>query len=128
MIVSVGVESAIGFQLRLPQTGPSFCERSEPDSNPEGVPAFSSGSRGLSGLTSDGKPDSRVYMMARQAHFIEIEIDTETGEIKFENEDEPLVIYLGGWGNDPRSEAPMLQEIAAVADDLEQRYFTTDEH
>ena len=24
--------------------------------------------------------------------------------------------------------APMLQEIAAVADDLEQRYFTTDEH
>lgn len=26
--------------------------------------------------------------------------------------DDPLICYLGGWGNDPRSEAPMLQEIA----------------
>jgi CO/xanthine dehydrogenase Mo-binding subunit len=35
----------------------------------------------ITGLTSDGKPDSKLYMMSRQAHFIEIEVDTETGEI-----------------------------------------------
>ncbi len=37
------------------------------------------------GLTSDGKPDSRQYVMARQAHFIEIEVDTETGQVDFSN-------------------------------------------
>jgi xanthine dehydrogenase molybdenum-binding subunit len=36
---------------------------------------------GITGLTSEGKPDPRLYMMSRQAHFIEIEVDTETGEI-----------------------------------------------
>jgi CO/xanthine dehydrogenase Mo-binding subunit len=36
---------------------------------------------GITGLTSDGKPDSRLYMMSRQAHFIEVEVDTETGEL-----------------------------------------------
>jgi xanthine dehydrogenase molybdenum-binding subunit len=35
----------------------------------------------LDGLTSDGKPDPRLYVMSRQAHFIEVEVDTETGEI-----------------------------------------------
>jgi xanthine dehydrogenase molybdenum-binding subunit len=30
-------------------------------------------------LTVEGKPDSRSLFMARQAHFIEIEVDTETG-------------------------------------------------
>ncbi len=39
----------------------------------------------LSGLTSDGKPDSRLYMMSRQAHFIEVEVDTETGEVAVVN-------------------------------------------
>jgi len=39
----------------------------------------------ITGLISDGKPDPRLYMMSRQAHFIEIEIDPETGEIEFEN-------------------------------------------
>ena len=29
---------------------------------------------GISGLTSDGKPDPRLYVMSRQAHFIEIEV------------------------------------------------------
>ena len=36
---------------------------------------------GLSGLTSEGKPDPRLYVMSRQAHFIEVEVDTETGEV-----------------------------------------------
>ncbi|MDM7998103.1 MAG: molybdopterin-dependent oxidoreductase [Acidobacteriota bacterium] len=35
----------------------------------------------LYGLTSDGKPDPELYAMARQAHFIEVEVDTETGVI-----------------------------------------------
>lgn len=39
----------------------------------------------ISGLTSDGKPDPRQYVMARQAHFIEIEVDTETGQMDFRN-------------------------------------------
>lgn len=39
----------------------------------------------ITGLTSDGRPDPKLYMMSRQAHFIEIEVDTETGEIAFLN-------------------------------------------
>ena len=35
----------------------------------------------LTGLTSEGKPDTQLYVMSRQAHFIEVEVDTETGEI-----------------------------------------------
>jgi CO/xanthine dehydrogenase Mo-binding subunit len=35
----------------------------------------------LYGLTVDGKPDPDLYAMARQAHFIEIEVDIETGMI-----------------------------------------------
>jgi CO/xanthine dehydrogenase Mo-binding subunit len=35
----------------------------------------------LTGLTSGGKPDSRLYFMSRQAHFIEVEVDEETGEV-----------------------------------------------
>jgi CO/xanthine dehydrogenase Mo-binding subunit len=37
----------------------------------------------ISGLTSDGKPDPHLYIMARQAHFIEIEVDSETGQVDF---------------------------------------------
>jgi CO/xanthine dehydrogenase Mo-binding subunit len=33
----------------------------------------------ISGLTMDGKPDPNLYVMGRQAHFIEVEVDTETG-------------------------------------------------
>jgi CO/xanthine dehydrogenase Mo-binding subunit len=39
----------------------------------------------IAGLTSEGKPDSRQYVMARQAHFIEIEVDIETGQVDFSN-------------------------------------------
>jgi CO/xanthine dehydrogenase Mo-binding subunit len=35
----------------------------------------------LSGLTADGKPDLTKYVMGRQAHFIEVEVDTETGMV-----------------------------------------------
>jgi xanthine dehydrogenase molybdenum-binding subunit len=35
----------------------------------------------ITGLTSGGQPDSRLYFMSRQAHFIEVEVDTETGEV-----------------------------------------------
>jgi CO/xanthine dehydrogenase Mo-binding subunit len=35
----------------------------------------------VSGLTLDGKPHSQMYIMSRQAHFIEVEVDTETGEV-----------------------------------------------
>lgn len=35
----------------------------------------------LAGLTSGGKPHSRTYAMCRQAHFIEVEVDTETGKV-----------------------------------------------
>ena len=39
----------------------------------------------ITGLTSDGKPDKHLYMMSRQAHFIEVEVDTETGEVAVVN-------------------------------------------
>lgn len=35
----------------------------------------------LYGLTMDGKPHPDLYAMARQAHFIEVEVDTETGMV-----------------------------------------------
>ncbi|MCL2878576.1 MAG: molybdopterin-dependent oxidoreductase, partial [Acidobacteria bacterium] len=35
----------------------------------------------ITGLTLDGAPHSRMYIMSRQAHFMEVEVDTETGEI-----------------------------------------------
>jgi xanthine dehydrogenase molybdenum-binding subunit len=35
----------------------------------------------LDGLTSEGKPDPKLYFMSRQAHFIEVEVDTETGVV-----------------------------------------------
>ncbi len=35
----------------------------------------------LYGLTADGKPDPELYAMARQAHFIEVEVDPETGMV-----------------------------------------------
>ena len=39
----------------------------------------------LSGMTSEGKPDWRTYAMSRQAHFIEVEVDTETGQVDVTN-------------------------------------------
>jgi CO/xanthine dehydrogenase Mo-binding subunit len=36
----------------------------------------------LSGLTVDGKPDATMYVMGRQAHFIEVAVDTETGMVE----------------------------------------------
>jgi len=36
-------------------------------------------------LTMDGKPDSTWYAMGRQAHFIEVEVDTETGMVDVSN-------------------------------------------
>jgi CO/xanthine dehydrogenase Mo-binding subunit len=35
----------------------------------------------LTGLRSEGKPDPWIYIMPRQAHFIEVEVDTETGTV-----------------------------------------------
>jgi xanthine dehydrogenase molybdenum-binding subunit len=35
----------------------------------------------LAGLTSEGKPDAQLYFMSRQAHFVEVAVDAETGEI-----------------------------------------------
>jgi CO/xanthine dehydrogenase Mo-binding subunit len=34
-------------------------------------------------LTMDGKPDPNLYVMGRQAHFVEVEVDTETGSVDF---------------------------------------------
>lgn len=39
----------------------------------------------ISGLTLNGKPHPNMYVMSRQAHFIEVEVDTETGEITVTN-------------------------------------------
>ncbi len=39
----------------------------------------------ISGLTSEGKPDSTMYIMSRQAQFIEVEVDTETGQVAVTN-------------------------------------------
>jgi xanthine dehydrogenase molybdenum-binding subunit len=36
----------------------------------------------LYGLTVDGKPEPELMPMARQAHFIEVEVDTETGHVE----------------------------------------------
>jgi xanthine dehydrogenase molybdenum-binding subunit len=35
----------------------------------------------VTGLTFEGKPHSQTYIMSRQAHFMEVEVDTETGEV-----------------------------------------------
>jgi CO/xanthine dehydrogenase Mo-binding subunit len=35
----------------------------------------------VSGLTLNGKPHPAMYIMSRQAHFMEVEVDTETGEV-----------------------------------------------
>lgn len=39
----------------------------------------------LSGLKLEGKPHQRQYFMPRQAHFIEVEVDTETGLVDVVN-------------------------------------------
>jgi len=39
----------------------------------------------ITGLTSDGKPDPTFYVMGRQAHFVEVEVDTETGLVDVTN-------------------------------------------
>jgi CO/xanthine dehydrogenase Mo-binding subunit len=39
----------------------------------------------ITGLTSDGKPDPTLYVMGRQAHFIEVEVDPETGQVDVTN-------------------------------------------
>jgi CO/xanthine dehydrogenase Mo-binding subunit len=39
----------------------------------------------VSDLTVDGKPDPTMYVMGRQAHFIEVEVDPETGVIDVRN-------------------------------------------
>jgi CO/xanthine dehydrogenase Mo-binding subunit len=36
-------------------------------------------------LTVDGKPDPTLYVMGRQAHFIEVEVDTEIGIVEVTN-------------------------------------------
>jgi CO/xanthine dehydrogenase Mo-binding subunit len=35
----------------------------------------------VTGMTFDGKPHMQQYIMSRQAHFMEVEVDTETGEV-----------------------------------------------
>jgi CO/xanthine dehydrogenase Mo-binding subunit len=35
----------------------------------------------VSGLTLNGKPHPQLYIMSRQAHFLEVEVDVETGEV-----------------------------------------------
>jgi CO/xanthine dehydrogenase Mo-binding subunit len=35
----------------------------------------------ITGLTLHGKPHPEMYIMSRQAHFMEVEVDTETGEV-----------------------------------------------
>jgi CO/xanthine dehydrogenase Mo-binding subunit len=35
----------------------------------------------VTGLRFNGKPHPQMYIMSRQAHFIEVEVDTETGEV-----------------------------------------------
>ncbi len=39
----------------------------------------------VTGLTLNGKPHPETYIMSRQAHFIEVEVDTETGEVVVTN-------------------------------------------
>ncbi|NLT68717.1 MAG: molybdopterin-dependent oxidoreductase [Acidobacteria bacterium] len=40
---------------------------------------------GVTGLTLNGKPHPQMYIMSRQAHFLEVEVDTETGEVVVTN-------------------------------------------
>jgi len=39
----------------------------------------------ISGLQSGGKPDPQLHFMTRQAHFIEVAVDTETGLVEVSN-------------------------------------------
>jgi CO/xanthine dehydrogenase Mo-binding subunit len=39
----------------------------------------------VTGLTLNGRPHPQLYIMSRQAHFMEVEVDTETGEVLVTN-------------------------------------------
>jgi xanthine dehydrogenase molybdenum-binding subunit len=39
----------------------------------------------ITGLRSEGRPDHQLHIMTRQAHFIEVEVDTETGWVEIAN-------------------------------------------
>jgi len=39
----------------------------------------------INSMTVDGRPDSTMYVMGRQAHFIEVEVDAETGKVDVTN-------------------------------------------
>ena len=39
----------------------------------------------VSGLTLNGQPHPQMYIMSRQAHFMEVEVDAETGEVSVTN-------------------------------------------
>jgi CO/xanthine dehydrogenase Mo-binding subunit len=39
----------------------------------------------LTGLKSEGESDQPLCFMARQAHFLEVEVDTETGQVEVTN-------------------------------------------
>jgi CO/xanthine dehydrogenase Mo-binding subunit len=60
-------------------------------------------------LTVDGKPDPTLYVMSRQAHFIEVEVDTETGCVDFKN-----IVCVNDVGNLFNPQGAMAQQYGGM--------------
>jgi CO/xanthine dehydrogenase Mo-binding subunit len=74
------VKDGMVFEKANPQNGRSVREVATPFWNDD--PAIiHPPAPNLSGLTLNGKPHPQLYIMSRQAHFMEVEVDTETGEV-----------------------------------------------
>ncbi len=79
------IKDSMVFEKANPGNKKSVIEvlRSSSSSDNSGIAHPAAGR--VSGLTADGKPDPTYYIMSRQAHFIEVEVDTETGQVDITN-------------------------------------------
>ncbi len=72
------------FEKANPENRKSVTEAANPFWNSD--PAIVHPAAGSLGeLKSEGKPDSQLHFMSRQAHFVEVEVDTETGLVDVTN-------------------------------------------
>jgi CO/xanthine dehydrogenase Mo-binding subunit len=79
------IKDSMVFEKANPNNKKSITEVLGPSSRDENSGIVHPVAGTVSGLTSDGKPDRTYYAMSRQAHFIEVEVDTETGQVEITN-------------------------------------------
>ncbi len=77
------IQDSMVFEKANPGNKKSIAEVLGPSMDSSGIAHPVAGN--VTGLTSDGNPDRRNYVMSRQAHFIEVEVDTETGQVDIVN-------------------------------------------